>query len=252
MLTGYRGPLIVGLLAGGLLASLMLNLWLFRQSRINERHYFLTRLDPIGLDAYSDTPPSTTEPRVVFYGDSRVRQWVLPQPPAGVAYLGRGIDGQSSRQALMRYDAHVAPLRPAVLVIQVGVNDLISIRLLEQDRAAIIADTRANLAALVARARADDTIVVLTTIFPAAAPTLAERLIASSSPAAVAEVNTYLASLAAPGIIILDTAAILTNDRGQVRNELKQDLWHLNAHGYTALNAALNPVLTNLVLHPNQ
>jgi lysophospholipase L1-like esterase len=252
MLTGYRGPLIIGLLAGGLLASLILNLWLFRQSRIYERQYFLTRLDPIGLAAYSDAPPSTTGPRVVFYGDSRVRQWVLPQPPAGVTYLGRGIDGQSSRQALMRYDAHVAPLRPAVLVIQVGVNDLISIRLLEQDRAAIIANTRANIAALVARARADGAIVVLTTIFPAAEPSRSERIMPSSSSAAVAEVNTYLASLAAPDIIILDTAAILANDRGQVRNELKQDMWHLNADGYAALNAALAPILANLVLHPNE
>lgn len=246
MLNPRGRSVLLGLSLGGLAASLLLNLWLLRQSRINERHFFLTRLDPIGLSAYPGDPPPLTGPRVVFYGDSRARQWALPAAPAGVTYLGRGVDGQSSRQALLRYDAHVAPLRPDVLVIQVGVNDLISIRLLERDREAIIADAVANIAALVARARADGATVVLTTIFPAAAPSLAERLSPSSSAAAVGEVNAALQPLAAPGVIILDSAAVLADERGLVRDEYRADRWHLNPAGYAALNAALAPILAGL------
>jgi lysophospholipase L1-like esterase len=246
MLNGRGRSILLGVSLSGLLASLLLNAWLLRQSRIHERHYFLTRLDPAGLSAYPSQAPLISGPRVVFYGDSRARQWALPASPPGVTYLGRGLDGQSSRQSLMRYDAHVAPLRPDVLIIQVGVNDLISIRLLERDRAAIIADARTNLAALVARARADGATVVLTTIFPAAAPSLAERLLPSSSAAAVAEVNAYLHSLAAPGVIILDTATILADEHGVVRDEFRLDMWHLNAAGYAALNTALAPILAEL------
>lgn len=239
--------IFVGLALGGLAASLALNLWLVRQGRIAERHYFLTRLDPIGLGAYPADAPAAAGPRVVFYGDSRVRQWDLPTPPPGGEYLNRGVDGQSSRQALLRYEAHVAPLRPTVVVIQIGVNDLISIRLLERDREAIIADARANIAALVARARADGATVVLTTIFPAADPSLAERLLPSSTGAAIEEVNAFLPTLAGPQVIVFESAGVLADPRGVVRAAYRADMWHLNEAGYAALNAALAPILAELL-----
>lgn len=239
--------LVLGLAVSGLVLSLLLNLWLIRQSRIWERTYYLTRLDPLGTSAYPTTSLPATGPRVVFYGDSRIAQWPLPSAPPGVEYFNRGIDGQSTHQALLRYDDHVVPLQPTVLVVQLGVNDLISIKLLERQRDEIVAETKARLAALVERARADGITVVLTTIFPAAAPDLPTWLVPPpASVAAVAEVNAFLQSLASERVIIVDTAAILADERGLVRPEYRADMWHLNRAGYSALNTALTDLLVSL------
>jgi lysophospholipase L1-like esterase len=246
MLKTRRNLLLTLMLVGGLSLSLYFNFWLLRQSRHYERLYYGTRLDPLGLDVYASHPSLETGPLIVFYGDSRAYQWILPRTP-GVTYLNRGINGQSSRQVLLRYENHIAPLRPDILVIQVGVNDLLSTSLLKHDRAAIIAATQANLASLVARAREDGTTVVLTTIFPPAAPSLSERFTSPApSPDTFSTVNTYLHTLAAPDVIIFDTVPLLTNEQNLVRDEFRLDRWHLNEHGYARLNETLIPLLTRL------
>jgi lysophospholipase L1-like esterase len=251
MLKTHRNLLFYLFIISGLILSLWLNFWLFRQSRHYERQYFWTRLDPLGLDVYAHTPAREPGPLIVFYGDSRARQWVLPHPTAGISYLNRGIDGQSSRQALLRYDSHIAPLKPEILVVQVGVNDLLSTNLLADERAAIIAATQANLASLVARAHDDGTTVVLTTIFPSAVPSLFERLTSPApSLATFSAVNAYLHTLAAPRIIVFDTVPLLTNEQSLVRDEFKVDRWHLNDLGYARLNDAIVPLLTELATRP--
>src|SRR5260370_36465341 len=67
------------------------------------------------------------EQRVVFMGDSITDMWMLPRVGGffpGKPYIGRGISGQTTPQMVLRFRADVIALRPKVVVILAGTNDL--------------------------------------------------------------------------------------------------------------------------------
>ena len=71
--------------------------------------------------------PAAGEARVVFMGDSITDAW--PQPRfgaffAGKRYVGRGISGQTTPQMLIRFRPDVIDLKPKVVVILAGTNDI--------------------------------------------------------------------------------------------------------------------------------
>src|ERR1700742_3730487 len=62
--------------------------------------------------------------RVVFLGDSITDGWRLDQFFPGKPYVNRGISGQVTAQMLNRLFEDVINLKPAVLVIYAGTNDV--------------------------------------------------------------------------------------------------------------------------------
>jgi lysophospholipase L1-like esterase len=60
---------------------------------------------------------------VLFYSDSRAADWPPPDLP-DLLFVNRGVPGQTSTEALRRWTTYGAPLRPDIVVLQVGVNDL--------------------------------------------------------------------------------------------------------------------------------
>ena len=66
--------------------------------------------------------------RVVFMGDSITDAWgnYVADAPffPGKPYVNRGISGQTTAQMLVRFRADVIDLKPAVVVILAGTNDL--------------------------------------------------------------------------------------------------------------------------------
>ncbi|WP_052689824.1 SGNH/GDSL hydrolase family protein [Xanthomonas albilineans] len=67
-------------------------------------------------------------PRVVFYGDSITDAWGRREGthffPGKSGYVNRGISGQTTAQMLVRLRQDVIDLKPAVVVILAGTNDL--------------------------------------------------------------------------------------------------------------------------------
>lgn len=242
--------LIIAALLSALLISLVVNLILFSQGQ----QYYLqlneTRLDPLGLSVYPTTVDSTTlansdDKRVVFFGDSRAANWPAPDLP-GLTFINRGIGAQTSAQTLGRFEAHVKPLQPQILILQTGVNDLKTIPLFPERKDTIIANCQANIEQIVSQAVENEAIVVLTTIFPVGPVPLERQLFWSSEvEQAIAEVNSFIYSLQGPKVIIFDADTILM-DKGVAKNEYYQDTLHLNRAGYDALNAELTRFLTTL------
>jgi lysophospholipase L1-like esterase len=70
--------------------------------------------------------PDTTENRIVFMGDSITEFWSTINPNffVGKPYINRGISGQTSPQMLLRFRADVIALKPSLVVILAGVNDI--------------------------------------------------------------------------------------------------------------------------------
>src|SRR5271165_177442 len=71
--------------------------------------------------------PAKDEARVVFLGNSITDGWQNPQFGGffpGKPYVDRGISGQTTPQMLLRFRADVIALKPRVVVILAGTNDI--------------------------------------------------------------------------------------------------------------------------------
>jgi lysophospholipase L1-like esterase len=236
------------LLFGGavLIASLALNVFLFQRARQYYLDMNAVRLDPLGLSTYSDVPSAFTGVRVVFFGDSRAARWPLPENQTDWEFINRGIEAQTAAQAVLRFQAHVQPLQPDMVIVQAGVNDLKTIPLFPERKTAIIASAKENIRDIVQQAKNLGAHVIVTTIFPVGEFPLERRLFWSPDiDVAVQDVNEYLRSLVSSDVSVLDTAAILSKD-GRANAEYYDDELHLNQAGYAVLNRELIPVLTSL------
>ena len=247
----FRLTLLLCLVA--LVVSLTFNVFLFIQAR----YYYLqlneTNLDPLGLSAFSansqphDLPASSTA-TVVLFGDSRAAQWPVPENLNGFSFVNRGIKNQSSGQVLGRFDKHVVPLHPNIIIVQVGINDLKTIPLFPERKSALITNCKANIQQLVARSVNSGATVILTTIFPIGpVPLTRQPFWSSDVPQAVSELNAYLYSLKARDVLILDAYSLLA-ENGQVRSNYVGDTLHLNERGYHALNQELTKVLSTWLM----
>jgi lysophospholipase L1-like esterase len=70
--------------------------------------------------------PAKDENRVVFMGNSITEGWIntCPEFFAGKSYINRGISGQTTPQMLVRFRPDVINLKPKVVVILAGTNDI--------------------------------------------------------------------------------------------------------------------------------
>ena len=71
-------------------------------------------------------PPAETEERVVFMGNSITIGWINTHPEffEGKPWINRGIGGQTTPQMLVRFRQDVINLKPKVVVILAGTNDI--------------------------------------------------------------------------------------------------------------------------------
>ncbi len=243
----FRLLLLLCLVA--LVLSLVLNAVLFIQARYYYIQLNQTNLDPLGLQTFSADSlphqlPTASTATVVFFGDSRAAQWLVPEKLKGFSFVNRGINNQTSGQVLGRFDKHVVPLHPNIIIVQVGINDLKTIPLFPDRKAAIITNCKANIQQIVARSVNSGATVILTTIFPIGPVPLTRQPFWSSDVAkAVSEVNAYLYSLKARNVLILDAYSLLA-ENNQVRSSYVGDTLHINVRGYQVLNQELTKVLS--------
>ncbi len=145
MVRSRRSLLILTLLIG-LGVSLLENLRLYQSGERYQRDIHSVRLDPLGLKALPPSPLPTVQPdrqrTVVFFGDSRAAEWPAPAGRPDTQFINRGIGAQTSIQVASRFAAHIVPVRPDVVVVQVGINDLRVIPFFPQEKAQIIDDCK--------------------------------------------------------------------------------------------------------------
>jgi len=249
----HRGLIIaVTILTITLIISLALNFALYL---MGERYYLqlnATRLDPLGLSVYpqqydQQTAKKDNKPTVVFFGDSRAFQWSAPVEVEQFEFINRGIGAQTSTQVVERFENHIEPLSPDVLIVQVCINDLKTIPLFPHLKSSIVDTCKVNLERIVIEAQKQGSVVILTTVFPLGRLPIERSFFWSDDVGeAIKEVNSFIYSLPRENVIIFDSEAILAGEDGTVRQEYSQDFLHLNEAGYKALNSQLVSVLRNL------
>lgn len=128
-------------------------------------------------------------------------------------------------------------------------NDLRLIPLFPEKRDQIIANAKRYIDDIVAQALANDSKVVLSTIFPVGKPSLEQKLTGESVEVitAVREVNQYIRSVATDQVKVLEADRILGDATGSiVRVEYHEDFLHINKRGYDALNQELVRILSTM------
>lgn len=168
-------------------------------------------------------------PRVVFIGDSITEGWV-PLAPALFAggAVGRGIGGQTSPQILVRFYQDVVRLRPRVVHIMIGTNDL------GGNTGPTSAERFENhVMAMVDIAKANGIGVVLGSILPAAKIPWKPKLEPAKQ---VVALNAWLRELArARGAVYADYYGALVNAEGGMNPDVAPDGIHPNAKGYAVM-----------------
>jgi len=230
-------------------SSIFLNILLLGRAKQYYRELNQTRLDPLGLN---DNPvnaqpvTNTKQTRVVFFGDSRAASWIAPNL-SEYEFINRGIGSQTSVQAIERFAYHVISLKPKIVIIQVGVNDLKTLALFPERRNSIIANCQGNIKRIVDESRNIGAVVILTTIFPVGEVPLERKPFWSDDISrAIKEVNAYIATLAGEKIIVFDTFPILGDSQGMILPKYRRDELHLNALGYEILNQNLSQLLNTM------
>lgn len=106
-------------------------------------------------------PPAPGQNRVVFMGDSITQGWNLQKSFPGKHYINRGISGQTTSQMLIRFRQDVINLKPKVVVILGGTNDLAG-----NTGPKTLGDIENNLTSMAQLARANGIHAVLCAVLP--------------------------------------------------------------------------------------
>jgi len=177
-------------------------------------------------------PAAPGENRVVFFGDSITDIWHLEQSFPGKPYVNRGIGGQTTSQMLVRFRQDVIELRPKVVVILAGTNDIAG-----NTGPISNEEIEGNLASLADLARVHDIRVVLSSVTPVHNYTpRAQEFFASRPVERIVALNRWMREYAAAsGVVYLDYYSAMVDDRGMLRRDLADDGLHPTAAGYALM-----------------
>lgn len=195
------------------------------------------------LNRYRDanaktTSPSRAEMRVVFMGDSITDLWSRAAGGffPGKPYINRGISGQTTPQMLIRFRPDVIALKPKVVVILAGTNDIAG-----NTGPMTLAMTEDNFATMAELARANGIRVVFASLLPVSdyghnregKPVIqTER----RPPGQIKALNEWIKSYASQkGCGYLDYFTAMVDESGMLRKELSDDGLHPNAAGYAVM-----------------
>jgi lysophospholipase L1-like esterase len=108
--------------------------------------------------------PTPGEDRIVFMGNSITELWgyVCPDFFANRAYINRGISGQTTPQMLVRFRADVINLKPALVLILAGTNDIAGVT-----GPSTLEMIMGNIISMAELARANGIKVILCSVLPA-------------------------------------------------------------------------------------
>jgi len=182
--------------------------------------------------------PEPGEKRVVFMGNSITEGWIntCPEFFEGKPYIDRGISGQTTPQMLVRFRQDVIDLKPAVVVLLCGINDIA-----ENTGPSTLEMIVGNISSMAELAKANGIKIVMCSVLPAYdfpwRPGLepAEKVVA---------LNKWIKAYTAEnGFIYLDYFSSMADKRNGMKAEYSEDGVHPNKAGYLVMEGLLEKVL---------
>ena len=194
-------------------------------------------------DANKALAPAPKHPRIVFMGDSITEGWydMVPGFFAGER-VGRGIGGQTTPQMLVRFRQDVIALKPAVVQIMAGTNDIAG-----NTGPITPEETQANIMSMAELARAHGLRVILASVPPA--DRFPWRAGLATAPK-IAALNAWMKAYAArTGSIYADYWTAL-HDGDALRASLTYDGVHPNRAGYEAMAPVAEAAIRQALAQP--
>jgi lysophospholipase L1-like esterase len=177
-------------------------------------------------------PPSPGENRVVFMGDSITDGWGRKYGTffTGKPYVNRGISGQTTPQMLIRFRPDVIALKPKVVVILAGTNDIAG-----NTGPSTLEMIEDNLTSMAELAKVNGIKVVLSSVMPVCdyiKPQTARR-----PPEQIIALNAWMKEYAAKNnLVYLDYYTAMLDDKQALKQELTYDGLHPNDAGYNLIS----------------
>jgi lysophospholipase L1-like esterase len=184
--------------------------------------------------------PEKSEKRVVFLGDSITDGWHNPANGGffpGKPYVNRGISGQTTPQMLIRFRPDVIALKPEVVVILAGTNDIAG-----NTGPMTLQSIEDNLASIAELARAHGIRVVFASLLPVSdyektAEGQPRNQTTRRPPEQIKALNEWMKKYVAENkLTYLDYYSAMVDDKGFLKDELSNDGLHPNAQGYQVMN----------------
>ena len=187
--------------------------------------------------------PQENEKRVVFMGDSITEEWsrLYPNYFEERSYINRGIGGQTTPQMLIRFKQDVVDLKPAVVVILAGTNDIAGNT--GPSNVKMITD---NIFSMATIATAHGIQVVLSSVLPVYLYDWSPEII--DPPSTIDAVNELLKEHAVSnGIEYLDYFSEMVDDRKGLKKEYTPDGVHPNEKGYELMSTIAERKLKSIL-----
>jgi len=170
--------------------------------------------------------------RVVFMGDSITDAWIKRSPKFfadNLNYVDRGISGQTTPQMLIRFRPDVIALKPQVVVILAGTNDIagntgpMTLEMIED-----------NFRSMVELAKANGIKVVMSSVMPVCdyhRPQTERR-----PPAKIIALNEWIKDYCTKNnLVYLDYYSAMIDDQQMLKKEITVDGLHPNEAGYAIM-----------------
>jgi lysophospholipase L1-like esterase len=172
-------------------------------------------------------PPAAKENRVVYMGDSITDFWITTDSLffAGKPYFDRGISGQTTGQMLVRFREDVINLKPGVVIILAGINDIG-----ENNGPSKLVDIFGNIVSMAELAKANNIKVILSSVLPVFVlqghPTL-------DPVTEIRTLNEMIKTYAEKNnMVYLDYFTAMADTRKGLPSNLSNDGLHPNLEGY--------------------
>lgn len=175
--------------------------------------------------------------RVLLFGDSITEFWAQKMPELfGPQLVDRGVSGQTTSQMVIRFRQDVLELKPSVIQIMAGTNDIagntgpVSLAWVEQ-----------NIATMVEQARVHGIRVLLASVPPTKAFNWRPGIDPRPS---IAELNAWLKQYAAERCLTyVDYHKVLVDADGGLKPAFTEDGVHPTRPGYEAMKPLLEDAL---------
>lgn len=183
-------------------------------------------------------------PDAVFIGDSLTHYWELAAyfSRKGQIVINRGIGGDISPAVLRRFEADAIQLKPRLIVMCVGANDL-GWDIFGLAQASIDAICE-NIAAMIDMSKASDIPVAIGSLLPMWGPFWHTPEFTTKKIGMLVETNDRMKLVVEEhGGIWVDYHSALVDENGEMRHELADDGVHPNGAGYAIMARVLRQTL---------
>jgi lysophospholipase L1-like esterase len=217
---------------------------MYRDSYINNLRL---RSDPLEESQLTKVPDVCD---IMAIGSSSIKRWPFDSLKSiRTAICNLGIDGQTSKQVLMRVEDQVQKYCPKLLIVQVGVNDIKSIKFVK-DKQLVKDQYIENVKKIFALCSRKNISVLYVNNFPAGRRTILRAFVWDKGlDKIIYETNDYFRDFCSENnIFYFDAYKLIVRDKSYRRRpEFTLNFFHLNQKGYNVLNKNLEPILINII-----